>query len=441
MADPQSLTHRMRALGVVERSFAWFNQDGWIPHVVVARVRGALALDTLREATEHLRRAHQALQVQITPGPEPTFLHLPGEPGRVELAHWGPEDDLWPAVAQEALHQGFPHDEGLPWRIWLLPARAGEQDSTLVLAFHHAIEDGLSSLRLVHELLVAYRALARGEALPAVVARPLWESADRLTGAHLTWGMKAWCLLRAAGRAMAPGALWLEQDAPLEQRRTCVLTRSLEAPLTQRLIQRCKEEGTTVHGALCAAMMLAAARRLGPGQRLRLQCDANVNLRPYCQPPLEADAVGMFISSVSWIYRLAPGEGFWGLAREVRRRTRECLERGDHIQHPLLMDWLKFDGESARRGAHSQAGRQQAVFVSNLGRHPWPLEPEGSEGSLQGLYYATGQHALGSSLWLGAVTLRGRLCASFAYVEPLLSAQTARRAAEDVMALLVGSLE
>jgi hypothetical protein len=149
----------------------------------------------------------------------------------------------------------------------------------------------------------------------------------------------------------------------------------------------------------------------------------------------------MFISSVSWVYSLAPGQPFWALAREVRRRTQERVERGDPVQHPLLMDWLKFDAQSARRAAHEGAGRQQAVFVSNLGRHPWPLVPEDQRGALRGLYYATGQHALGASLWLGAVTLRGRLLASLAYVEPLLGAQTAQEAADQVMALLEAASE
>lgn len=433
-AGPRALLGESRTLGAVERSFAQLNAANWLTHVVVVRLRKPLPIEHLREAAARLPLRHATLGAQIVEEQGQWLIRAaPGAQVRVEEGALAAGDDpRWPAQAREALHRGFLPEEGLPWRLILVRTPPEDPAVTLVMAFHHAVEDGISSERVLRDLVEDCGALARGEALAPPSPSPLRAPVEVLTRATLTWRMKLWCALRAAGRALAPGLTWVERDSPVEGRRTVIRCHWLEEAHTAALQRRARAEGTTVHGALCAAMMLAAAARLPEGP-LRLQCDASVNMRPLCQPPVEEGEVGMYISSVSWVYRLRRGDDLWGLAREVKRRTAECVERGDPVQHPLLLEWLRFDPAQARRAALEGGGRQQALFVSNLGRYPWPLPPPEAPAAPLELYYATGQHALGASLWLGAVTLGGRLCCTFASVSPLLAEETAATAAQDVM--------
>lgn len=429
-----SLASPLRSLGVVERSFEWFNQDGVVTHVVAAPLCGNPVREELQSAVNWLQQEYPILQTHIESRGGTLCLISEGTPGvQVETRLLAPDEDpRWPSAAHEALHRGFPSETGPLWR---LIACQSAESTTLVFAFHHAIEDGLSSEAILHHLLKVASLVREQKPLPTPRFRPIHPAIESLTRARLTFWMKLWCGGRGIGRMLSPPYFPMEEEAPLERRETRVLCRSLTGEQTRALLETARAHKTTVHGALCAALMLSVARWRRASRPLRLLCDANVSLRKFSHPPLSEDEVGMFISSISWMYRVSQETGLWPLAQEVKQRTRERIEKGDPVQHPLLLEWLKFKKETVKGIMHSKGGRQQAVFVSNLGRYPFPLSEEQPYRPAS-FFFATGQHGMGACLWLGATTLGERLHCAFSYVRPILSEETASALVEDALALL-----
>jgi hypothetical protein len=54
-------------------------------------------------------------------------------------------------------------------------------------------------------------------------------------------------------------------------------------------------------------------------------------------------------------------------------------------------------------------------------------------GAMKELYFATGQHVIGASFWLGVVTFHEQLFCTFSHVVPLVSANTAELFADSVI--------
>jgi hypothetical protein len=112
------------------------------------------------------------------------------------------------------------------------------------------------------------------------------------------------------GRSVAP-----EDGAPVEMPQVSVQRLQLDVEETQALLKRAREEGTTVHAALVAALTLAGKRysekwKMGP-----VRCTSPIDMRKTLNIP---DAVGMLVS-LHHAPVLTPGwASFWDIARTVR---------------------------------------------------------------------------------------------------------------------------
>jgi len=98
-----------------------------------------------------------------------------------------------------------------------------------------------------------------------------------------------------------PETLGFEKYVPTELRRCDMVQRKLDKELTQQLINICRHEKTTVHGALCAAILLTAARRIRSENRteLRVSCQSFADLRRHIKPVVSSDNLGMLASSLT----------------------------------------------------------------------------------------------------------------------------------------------
>lgn len=143
---------------------------------------------------------------------------------------------------------------------------------------------------------------------------------------------------------------------------------------TQRLSDRCRREGTTVHGALCAAACFAVRHALSAERATQsLSCVSALNVRPLCNPQLvNARSVGGFVAScectVDTRLVTAQPERFWEIARQCKNDVRAAYARAPltagliaFISKPLAV-WLR--GHEAKR----PNARQCTIEVSNLGR-------------------------------------------------------------------------
>ncbi len=133
------------------------------------RLAGAIDLDAMQQAWQHLVRSHELLRTVFRwrKLAEPAQIVLKQRPFVLEVvaldaAPGTPQED---AALDEFLrrdrHTPMPLDTGPLMRVTLL--RCGDEDRCLVWAFHHILLDGWSMPLLLGDLMAAYDALRRGE--------------------------------------------------------------------------------------------------------------------------------------------------------------------------------------------------------------------------------------------------------------------------------------
>jgi NRPS condensation-like uncharacterized protein len=127
---------------------------------------------------------------------------------------------------------------------------------------------------------------------------------------------------------------WLATEAA--ERVPKIIRLQLDADTSRGLISQARAHGSTLHGALCAAQLLAQYR-LQPGSEpaaFFLSCP--VDLRPHLDNTPAATPTGFFTSLISNTFQISQDTDAWELARQVITQTRLQIARGEgHLLYHL----------------------------------------------------------------------------------------------------------
>ncbi len=384
--------------------------------VLAAHVAGALDEAAVRAGLARIQRRHPLLRAAVAGEPRPRFVDGEAEaPLRVVRGDWR-------AVAEEELNRRFDPD-GRP----LLRAAivAGERGHTLLLCHHHLVSDALSAVQQALEVL------APTEAAPLAVRPPMQEllpPSQRGLGRLARLNAFFW---RQAARAFDPGhKLRYDARPPLAERRTRFLPHVLDAAATDALAARCRAEATTVHGALAAAILVAARAEMPDKRAPTIGCFSTIDVRGRLSPTVARDEVGLFVSQATTYHRPGDGADPWPLAREVKRALDRRIAAGEPmITLPLLGLFVPRGVRPVEKLARRvDLAAPAAVGVTNLGR-------VAGGGALTGMHFAIGLAPVAPAA-IAAATVGGALHWSLVYVEPLLSPARAGAMAARVGALL-----
>jgi hypothetical protein len=332
--------------------------------------------------------------------------------------------------------------------MWL--RHPGEQ-STLLVTFHHAVGDGVSGGYLIRDILAA---LKEPEGPPVEKGAPLPPSLTdffpgyaRGAGGAVRYVRET---ARAAGVMARRGRLRaVRPDRKADPRRLTVrvIPRFLDADMTESLIERARGEGTTVHGALAAALLLAGARDASIKRGALMALGSPVDMRGRVPVPI-GEAVGMYASVMGTLHVVGPNSRLWGLARDVTDRIREGFDRGMHYTwEPMtfeVMGLVRRLTGTDDRGAGRYTKCAVALFPStgfaltNIGR-VGGLDSGGGP-RVRWISLVPSMSAFAHSAW-AAATAGGVLCLSLVYMEPLLTRPHAEGLMEGAVSLLAAALE
>jgi hypothetical protein len=261
----------------------------------------------------------------------------------------------------------------------------------------------------------------------------------RLRGGAGVFGLAAG-LLRVYGRRLLTGSprrLASAAAASVTTQRRRILARHLEPAALERVWRRARLERTTVHGALSAACLLAAAGEWPQRRAVSLSCASMVSLRERLTPPVPADAVGLFVSVVQTDHRVHSADGLWPLARAVTDQLHAAVERGDPLLGVplarLLIPRLERIKDAAEINARLAAGPGSTFVLSNLGAVDAQLPA--LRRRLHALHFAISPLAV-LPLGVAAVTATSSLRVTFTFVEPILAEARAVAIADRALELL-----
>jgi hypothetical protein len=282
------------------------------------------------------------------------------------------------------------------------------QSAVLIMIAHHAIADGMALVFLIRDLL---QVLSGGQIEALSFSSTAEELLSKLPKGEEIVQAEA----SQAGAPQAEPALYREGNGLTPR----VTARKLDENLTAALKERARREGTTVQGALCAALVLAGRKTSSTWRNQSIRVISPINVRT----PLGAgEACGLYL--VGGMVPFQPGDSraFWELARFAKKelspsQTFQSLSTSLHGLEAIMTKDM--DVETAAQIAAVAFARD--LMVSNLGQMPYEseigklkLEAVWGPTALQGL---DGEQNVGIATTNGAIRL---LHASYSLIPYLL---------------------
>lgn len=365
------MTEIRRPLSAVERWYWLSDQFSSLNVISRVRVRGNLQPEALRRGLDALQARHPLLRTSIEhdEGLRPRWVPCdrPIPLRFVPRAH----DDQWVSeINQRELVDRVDTDVGPLIRATIISGSDGVHD--LLIVVPHIIADGTTVLSLARQLLD----LALAPAEPRPVSRVL-PPAEDLRPAAFT-GAEGDARLAAQSASdlelmtkWRPGRVEPSSAVPLEERRTHLIHRELSAGQIDVVSREAKSHGTTVHGALTAALVLAAARDAAK-QSSHFAIGSPIDFRGDLVPPVQADEVGTYVATVPSVVDVSLP--FWELARSITTDLAERKARGYHFN---LMTMVVGAAPQAMADARPFMAFMEAegpinLCSSNIGRYAFP---------------------------------------------------------------------
>lgn len=430
-----------RPLGTGEKW--WWMADRAAPgHVVVVfRVRGPLEPDTLRRALRAAQDRHPLLGAHVaTDGGVPRFV-TDGTADIPVIVEEGELGDRWTEVAEAEVHRPFEGERHAHARAIVYQ---GGEHAEVVLVFGHVLGDAISLWSILLDILRFAAEIAEGRE-PEVRRLPERPSVDDMLPPQFK-GREGLRMLGRATRgvmktaAQRPKKLKPDVEAPVDQRRTRLIFRTLDEEVGRAIQERADQEATGVHGAIAAATLKALAADIGRGRKTTVAAQQTVNLRKMLRPRIPNKEIGVYGTAVVTAHRVDASTELWGLAREVTNGYRTAVSNGEHLGGlPLLkMAGRRYDraGDQApQRYLKAMTRASVATLFMTI------VPPAPSRDFAIGPFEVDQMRGAGALGWFGefgvAAPSGGEvLDVGFAYAEPAISRERAERLVDEAVANL-----
>ncbi len=424
-----------RALSVTEQAMELSNrQNGSLNIVTISRIKGEIRKEILRQALDAIQSIHPLLNCRIV-----------GTLDRLEFTNHGTGkiplsvvlqgiNDNWQDVVREEANKTIDSSQVL-LRCVLIYKQSEINTSYLITTVHHAISDGLSCISLQSEILKCYQKIASGDSIdidcePALP--PLEELLPKWMKGKKGIDNGKWFLLKMKLQMLLhkPEKLESEETVPIESRSCGMSHRFLEKELTQKLIELCRQEKTTVQGALCAAMLLTVANKISreKPRSIKVSCRYFVDLRRRLEPPIKHKNMGFFASFLTSFHQIKPRMSFWDLSRDITNNIELGLKRKNFFK-PLMMFrkiveyYIHNPDESA------------TISVTNIGRVN--ISEVYGDLEIEEISFVLSNAILGKMFAVATATFKEKMLLNFIASKPSLSQETIEMLATGVINCLI----
>lgn len=425
-----------RELTTLEQTCEVFNRINGTSNVLATgRIQGRIKEDLLQKAVLLTQQRHPFLSSRIVSTGESLRFDSQGvQPISLRVIE-NCQEQSWQKLATEELNQEIESRKSLA-RVVLL--RSDDQSTTnyLFTIVHHAIADGLSSLQLQSQILVFYHEIESEQLVNPVATLPEVPPLNELVPKSMIKSVEESKLLNQLEPLETINnfeTLGFEKMVPCELRRCAIITQQLDKELTQGLLNSCRQEKTTVHGALCAAVILSAAKKISAGKKKNVQvsCLSAFSLRKFIQPEISDEHIACIASPVVSYHKIEANQLFWNLAREVRQKIESSIDRGDIFS---IMSTTDMDSMTANL---DQA--MVTAVVTNLGKVKIPKNYGSLE--LEEIHFVPAASGLADQLLCAVTTFEGRMFLNFPFSQPSLSQETMEIIVHDILSYLNDAIQ
>lgn len=259
--------------------------------------------------------------------------------------------------------------------------RGQGKKSVIAMIFHHSIADGNSAARVLFDVLRR----ATGEQIK-FRTKPAHPSAQELDFIQDRWFIT---------RKLKQLKFWLDRgkdalkfpvqipgyDVEVSQERDIkILPISLSQQTTTALLTVCREQGTTIHGVLGAALLFALNNEFDKVRSRYLGLNSLIDLRSVLKGDLSEEDLGLYMATLTTVHGLGKKPDFWALAKDIPGELKEIISSGDanlinsiHTE----MSLFKSDRKGAEKMQKLVALAPPSSMLTNIGRvDPVDLGPD-----------------------------------------------------------------
>lgn len=404
----------MRPLGANEHIIWHSAQAGCINFVVCGCLSGSINEDTMRAGLRLLEKRHPLIQCRVdTQGTPPVFTSKGVAPIPLKVYPRKSFTD-WIHQAEKEVNTPFPCTGPLMRAVLLKDTSRTD----ILLALHHVIGEGMSSTYLMRDLLQNIADITGGKT-PNLTSFPLYPPMEDLLPPHargLQECIKTIKFLGKLVRIMMQGPVTLTDKNCNQNGYARNKYYMFSQKETETFIAKCHTESTTVHGAVCAALLTAASTFTD--QNCPIGCMSPVNMRPVLDPPL-GDEVGFYASMVVTAHTVKDVQ-FWDLARHIKNDVHHAITSGESFVSVKLLDlFIPKNMTSSRLIKRISQVYPVAVLLSNVGKITMPAQY--GPYTLEEFHVAIANKAVPHIPNIVILTYQNRLSMTFSYIEPPFS--------------------
>lgn len=376
-----------RELGASEHLLWLLAQTKPINVVLCATITGSLSIKQLNAALAEVQHRHPLLAVKISSDrSQPRFVseNVRSIPLRV-IERQGEEH--WCQEVEAELLRPFSSSEDPLIRAVLLHS---PNLCELIVTFDHCIGDGLSGAYLIRDILnIASQPNIIQQRLPEprsceelipvsagvintdAVDEDLHSLANRGKASFFSFpGSAREPAMRGSTAPSARSQLEAlkNRTSDKEREQPGLLHWCLSPEETDRLVSCCRQEQTSVHGALCASFLLSIAQEASLTDKVVLKCMSPLSLRNHLIPPIGEDFGAYYTRELTY-HNIQPSIDFWEVAREAKHQLNQVLTNGRIYAGVLkVSEFLSTKPEAIalRQYVNDLIGSE--LTVTNLGR-------------------------------------------------------------------------
>lgn len=402
------MEHKNKPLAAFEKAFWLMDQTSQLHFVLAAEISGTATAEQWRTALDTVQLRHPLFSVYIESNgyKNPYFKPIPGVQIPLKIIEGDPLSH-WKRAMENEMSVPFDWTKGPLVRAVLVKE---DQKSILIMVAHHCIADGISMSFVIRDIL---HALSGGIPEPL----PMPASTDDLLG-----------LTDPAVTNTGQNEPGHDENKPIfhrkEESTPDIKLLKLSEDLTSSITERARKEGTTVHGALCAAFKRAYYSQVSEDKKeMPVRIVIPISIRNILN---SGQSSSLSISSKHTAFNQNNETPFWDIARYATNDFREATTlEGVTSDMTATYQRVFSDIDINLLNAALQNRIPREMMISNLGL----LNDETTFGSLKlealwgplALSGFAGEHTIGTS------TINGSMCLSVASRTPFDNLLTAAK--------------
>jgi NRPS condensation-like uncharacterized protein len=424
-----------RPLGRTEHIYWLLDQLYCLNFLVFAELEGTLNDDDLQVALDIVQQENPVLRskIVIAGAGQPCFRPVAAEERPLQLELGGLRN--WRRQVEAQLITPFEQSEAPLARFFWF--RGKRSKSVVAMVFHHSIADGKSGACVLLDVL--RRAAGQEQPIHLKEAHPSSQELDLIQDKTLLAGkikeLKFWL---GTGKNVLKFAEQIPgyDMEPRDTRKIKIIPLSISSAENKALLAVCRDRGTTIHGALGAALLFALNDEFEEPRSRFLGLNSLADLRNVLKGNLTDQDLGLYISTLTTVHLLDKSPDFWSLAREIPNHLKAIVNSGDaNLINSIYPEKALFTSDQAGASKLQKivALAPPSSMLTNIGRID--EVPLGDAVRIRSLAFAVSPPAQ-HPVCVTAASYDGKMYLNVLYDQCKLEDDQARRISENMLSKL-----